>query len=213
MSFEAMDGVRHVYKLKDDLESFIYIVLYCAVRWLPVTSEHSLDVWLAGFFTGGSMPLSGGSLLKRLNAVAREFTKDLQSKTSTRILEWLREAMDLHYKNMVPNPLWDDGKALGAMWRRKLEGDIPDNDRRREALGENRSTLLRATFTAGPPIRLRKNEQRSADPVTSAKRPHASYDGDTEDSHSKRLKSNGKGDERQAQSSATPVAGCGGISK
>ena len=31
MSFKAMDGVRHVYKLKDDLESFIYIVLYCAV--------------------------------------------------------------------------------------------------------------------------------------------------------------------------------------
>ena len=128
MSFDPM-GVRdYVYKLKDDLEAFIYIVLYCALRWLPVTSERSLEWWLNDFFTIGPTPWSGGLVHKEGNACTRAYTKGLKSRTSTEVLGWLNAAMDLHY-NMVPNPLWDDGKALGNMWRTKLEEDMPNQDR------------------------------------------------------------------------------------
>ncbi|KAF9642368.1 hypothetical protein BDM02DRAFT_3072078, partial [Thelephora ganbajun] len=35
MSFKALKVQGHVHGLKDDLESFIYVVLYGALRWLP----------------------------------------------------------------------------------------------------------------------------------------------------------------------------------
>jgi len=198
MSFDAMDGKHYVYKLKDDLEAFIYIVLYSALRWLPLASEHPLKWWLTRFFTTGSTPSVSGVVCKELNAIDRRFTKGLESKRSVNVLEWLREAMNLHYKDTAPNPLWDDGRALGDMWRRKLEGDIPDKDRlehKASALGVEfeDEQPLHATFTARPSIVLRKNGRRSARPPTSAKRQHASCDGASEDSLSKRLKPNGNG--------------------
>ena len=43
-------NTNHVHSLKDDLESILYIVLYCALLWLPVTSSKTLDWWLTYFF-------------------------------------------------------------------------------------------------------------------------------------------------------------------
>ena len=41
----------HVHELKDDLESLLYVVLYCALLWLPVETSLDLDWWLTGFFS------------------------------------------------------------------------------------------------------------------------------------------------------------------
>ena len=181
---------RYVYKLKDDLEAFIYIVLYCALRWLPVTSDRSLKWWLNEFFSVGPTPWTGGPAKKEINAYDRTFTKGLKSKTSIKVLEWLNAAMDLHH-GLRPNPLWDDGEALGNMWRRSLEDDIPNNDRRKDkahSTGFRDIHPICATFTVQPLIRLRKNAQRSAHSPISAKRPRPSCDGRAEDSPPKRCK-------------------------
>jgi len=197
----------HVYKLKDDLEAFIYIVLYSALRWLPVASDRPLEWWLDEFFTSAST--SKNYVCKGLNAIDRRFTEGLKSKGNVDVLDWLREAMDLHYKDRFPNPLWDDGRAFGDMWRKKLEANKDRLERKTGTIGVKfEEPHLRATFTAGPPARHRKNGRRSARPPTSAKRQRSPCDGDTEDSPSKRLKPNANGDEQQVQSSTISVGIC-----
>ena len=187
----------YVHKLKDDLEAFIYIVLYSALRWLPVKSEHSLEWWLDEFFT--VVPAAdwcGSPVHKKLNASDRTFTKGLKSKASTKVLEWLRAAMDLHC-NRILNPLWDDGKVLGDMWRRKLEDDIPNKDRQEDkarSIGFRDKQPLPATLAARPSIRLPKDAQRSIHSPTSAKRPRSVHVDRAEGSPSKRSKPNWKGD-------------------
>lgn len=210
-SFDPVGMKAYVYELKDDLEAFIYIVLYCALRWLPVTSEHSLKWWLSKFFT--AIPAAnwyGSPVYKKRNASHRTFTKGLKSKASTGVLDWLNEAMGIHY-DRTPNPQWDDGKALGMMWRRKLEDDIANKDRQEDkarSIGFQDKQPLGATFTAPPSIRLLKITPRSAQSPTSTKRPHSFRD-DCQDSPSKRSKPNWKGNFRKPTTTAvifiTPI--------
>jgi len=191
MSFDPARTRHYIYKLKDDLEAFIYIILYCALQWLPVTSDYSLKWWLNNFFTIGPTPWSGGLLYKECNACDRTFTKGLKSKTSTKVLEWLNVAMDLHY-NVVPNPLWDNGKALGNMWRETLKEDVPDQDRRPHSVGSRDTQPLGATIPTQPPIELHEDGQHNLRQPTSAKHPWPFSEGCIEDSPSKRPKSNRK---------------------
>ncbi|KAF9650769.1 hypothetical protein BDM02DRAFT_3259485 [Thelephora ganbajun] len=129
MSFKALNARGHVHGLKDDLESFIYIVLYGALRWLPVKSLFGLKSWLTEFFSAPRPNrVGGGADAKTTNALERKYTSGLSSTQSTQVIEWLNAAMDLHY-NGVANPLWDDGKALREMWERFLMRELPSNDR------------------------------------------------------------------------------------
>ena len=147
MSIEALVVKNHKHGLKDDLESFIYVVLYAALRWLPVESLGRLDWWLTDFF-GVPDPhgYGGGTSAKSLNALRRSYTSSLSSTESVRVVEWLNDAMNLHYKGQAANPLWDDGKALKEMWERCLAGNLPCNDRCVNPVDGMR-------FREGPPIR------------------------------------------------------------
>ena len=76
MSIAAADlDIPHIHSLKDDLESILYVVLYCTSLWLPVTHPKGLDWWLTGFFSINRQV--GGAPLKELNAITRVFTKGL----------------------------------------------------------------------------------------------------------------------------------------
>jgi len=152
MSIKALGGRNHLHDLKDDLESFIYVVLYAALRWLPVESSFDLHWWMTDFF---SAPLPGGSGggedRKFINASIRKYTSDLNSKESPHVVDWLTGAMELHYKNAIPNPLWDDGKALGKFWEGILARDLPSNDRRVNPIPGIKiqpGGSLQATYTA-----------------------------------------------------------------
>lgn len=130
MSFKALNSQRHMHSLKDDLESFIYVILFASLRWLPVQPKPKLDWWLTTYFGAPNPDGSyGGADSKCSNALTRKYTRGLRTKESPHILEWLNNAMDLHYKDGVPNPAWDDGKALGNMWRDFLATDLPHADR------------------------------------------------------------------------------------
>jgi len=142
--------------MKDDLESLLYVVLYCALRWLPVHSPgRGLDWWLNDFF---SPPNRDGAHLKLYNAMTRNFTRDLTSMQIQAILDWLNAAMDLHYHpsggpNPVgPNPAWDDGRALEAMWKETLTKDLPDDDWQENPIPNiavREAHFLHTTYTAG----------------------------------------------------------------
>ena len=138
MSIAASDTTTsHVHNIKDDLESIIYIVLFCTLLWLPVESPvRYLDWWLTEFF---STPIgtNTGAPAKFLNAISRYHTEDLTSVTSQAVLDWLNSVMDLHFHScpigvrgiVGPNPAWDDGKDLEAMWMEMLGKALPDDDR------------------------------------------------------------------------------------
>ena len=130
----SYNTTNHVYGLKDDLESILYIVLYCTVQWLPVTSSHVVYWWLTEFFSVGPGEV-GGASLKATNATYRHYTKGLKTTRSQAVLDWLNATMDLHYHGdggdnpRRPNPAWNDGKALEQMWKKALEGVLPEDDR------------------------------------------------------------------------------------
>ena len=139
MSIDVANVKRrpHVHSLEDDLESILYVVLYCTLRWLPVHSSTSgLDWWLTQFF--GDSPGWPPASAKRLNALTRCHTETLEGRDNAggqAVLDWMNATMDLHYfttggsSNPGPNPLWKDGEALGIMWKEALANDLPDNDR------------------------------------------------------------------------------------
>ena len=129
----SFTATNHTYRLKDDLESILYIVLYCALKWLPVTSSLGLYWWLTQFFSVEPGEV-GGAPPKIANASGRYYTKSLTTTRSQAVLDWLDAAMDLHYHADKedslggPNPTWNDGKALEQMWKKTLEGELPEDD-------------------------------------------------------------------------------------
>ena len=133
----ATTSLQHVRNLEDDLESLLYIVLYCALLWLPVDSpSRPLDLWLTKFFYLPEGGLLDGPDPKILNAQSRQWTKRLSSERSQAVLDWLNAAMDLHFHRIKwpnpagPNPAWVGGKALGEVWREALVMELPEDDRR-----------------------------------------------------------------------------------
>lgn len=116
--------------LEDDLESFIYLILYAYLRWLPAESSLGLEWWFTTFFRApGYMGCCGGGDAKNANAVFRRYTSRLGSAKSPQVIQWLSNAVDLHYSNKFPNPVWNGGKALGEMWKNFLQTELPLADR------------------------------------------------------------------------------------
>ena len=150
-------ATNHTYGLKDDLESILYIVLYCTLQWLPVTSSRPLNWWLTQFFSVEPGEV-GGAPLKAMNATGRYYTEGLKTTRSRAILDWLNATMDLHYhanggKNPSgPNPAWNDGRALQDMWKKTLEGALPEDDRCENPVPDmirQQDHPHNATYTAG----------------------------------------------------------------
>ena len=135
MSIAASDMYTpHIHRLKDDLESIFYVVLYCALLWLPVTSSQSLDWWLTKYFAV-DRGRGRGSTYKEANAFVRHYTNHLETTRSQAVLDWVNAALDLYFKH-GPNPVWDDGKALGDMWEESLKGVLPEDDRHENSVSD-----------------------------------------------------------------------------
>ena len=173
-------GNGHVHSLKDDLESFIYVILYAALRWLPVESSDTLHWWITSFFSAPrANGKGGGGDFKAMNAVFRRYTSDLCSTMSPCVVGWLRAAMDLHYKNGMPNPLWDDGEELKKMWEEVLAKDLPSNDRvenQIKGMKTRKDGTLHATYTSATSTQdlyRSRNEPTHPPPPTPPKRPLA----------------------------------------
>jgi len=188
MSFQALMGDGHAHSLADDLESFIYVVLFAALRWLPVKSLHPLNWWINDFFSApGPNGVGGGGDRKEVNAVSRKYTRSLHSTTSSRAVDWLKAAMDLHHKNRAPNPLWDDGKELRKMWEGILEENLPSDDRVVNLIlgvKTRNGGSLHATYTSATSTQdLYRSREESVQPPapTPSKRPRTHSADDSAD--------------------------------
>ena len=110
---------------------------------------------------------------KKLNAKDRSCTKGLVTRKSAGVLSWLNEAMDLHHKGETDNPLWEDGKALGEMWEKKIKAGLPSKDRHENAVLNVRfrdSDPFHATFTATTADWLDREDETSAQQPSSSLR-------------------------------------------
>lgn len=151
MSIKALMVQGHTHRLEDDLESFIYVILYASLRWLPVVSPtFPLDWWLTEFFSAPNLAGGGGDK-KLANAMYRTYTQTLDGAKATDVMQWLNKAMDLHFTDETSNPKWSDGKALDEMWTEFLQRTLPVGDRYENQVPDmafRRTYSLAATYTA-----------------------------------------------------------------
>jgi len=117
-----------------------------------VESASQLDWWITNFFAAPNPRQRGrGADHKLSNALRRQYTANLKSTKSVRVVDWLKGAMDLHYENRSPNPLWNDGKALRVMWEEVLKRDLPSDDRHENTVPRSmkirEASSLHATYT------------------------------------------------------------------
>ena len=84
--------------MKDDMESLLYVILYCALLWLPHSlSIDDLSLIVSRIFEF-STTLNGtkvGGDGKMANAFTRRYTRSVVFKNCA-IKKWLDAAMDFH---------------------------------------------------------------------------------------------------------------------
>lgn len=107
----APNGQQQRPTVKDDMESLLYVILYCSLLWLPhnlskkelanaIFEMFDKRAWLVDDFYGGEG--------KILNATDRQYTQSIMFQEPFR--EWLQTVMDYHspatglYEGHWPNP-------------------------------------------------------------------------------------------------------------
>ncbi|KAH9889879.1 hypothetical protein C8Q73DRAFT_736310 [Cubamyces lactineus] len=133
------------HRIQDDMESLLYVMLYCSLRWLGHTAEQEqLLVQLTEMFDFASRyrhEIQGGDH-KVMNAIQRKYTNGVQF-TDPALHKWLNKLMDLHhpvqtqmsegsfgYNESASGKLWSNPEKLAARWRRFLDEESPGrNDR------------------------------------------------------------------------------------
>ncbi|KAI0354872.1 hypothetical protein OH77DRAFT_1404217 [Trametes cingulata] len=121
--------------LQDDMESLLYVVLYCALLWLPHNLSRDRLARLivcifdqyeryAGDFRGGAGKVA--------NAAERMFTQEVKFRSA--VGPWLETVMDYH----LPPPTlrgeyrdyWSNPEYLDTFWREFLDGRTLERDDR-----------------------------------------------------------------------------------
>ena len=114
-------GATTKHTLQDDLESLLYVVLYCALLYLPHNlSEVELARTIRLFFEDAEL-MDGrlvGGVGKLNNAALRTFTKSL--KFNPPLKEWLDAMMNYcnppHQLEMDEDDPWTDVHLLDQFW-------------------------------------------------------------------------------------------------
>ena len=133
----APKGTKRKQTLQDDMESLLYVVLYCSFLWLPHNlSKDELARTIkrlfeyADFYYGDYQGGDG----KLENAVDREHTRSV--KFNPALKEWLDTVMDYYYppSHLVQEYLkarkWSDPNQLDKFWTTFLQTHtLPANDR------------------------------------------------------------------------------------
>ncbi len=135
--------------IKHDMESMLYVVLYCALLWCPHNADGALlRNILSGMFdffqlTDDGRPTGGAGKLQ--NMQHRQWTSQLQWHSAA-VQAWLTQVMDLHhparpgfpFESLISDasrpeavPQWTPD-ALDALWKKILESNgatLSCNDR------------------------------------------------------------------------------------
>ncbi|KAI9064635.1 hypothetical protein FKP32DRAFT_571451 [Trametes sanguinea] len=130
------NNVNAKHTFPDDMEALLYVVLYCALYYLPHDlSPEDLATFTEGFFDdyvrrmGGVLHGGGG---KSANAHARLYTRNVHFQDAV-FDEWLQTVMDLHCQRVGTikrhENLWTLDK-FDAYWTQFLESHDLERDNR-----------------------------------------------------------------------------------
>ncbi|KAH8115737.1 hypothetical protein DFH11DRAFT_1507405, partial [Phellopilus nigrolimitatus] len=136
MSAESLDAranFRHL--IKDDMESMLYVVLYCCVRWLPHNEVDLLGHRMHRFFDqyeiGNNGALVGGDA-KTSQMVRGTFTRDFIFNNA-HVQSWINTAYSYLYPISTSTPDKFEGKwtpeSFKQLWIDTCREKLPDNDR------------------------------------------------------------------------------------
>lgn len=152
--------VPFVHSIADDMESMMYVVLYCGLRWLPHSvPEVSVESrWMNTFFFAGKINADGlvdGADAKQINRTNRQYTDTLRGRFECAAFwKWMTTVMD--YNSPLPGDskyeklrkMWNGPRPLYKFWERFLEkykGALPERDR-----VERKSVLAPASVFSTP---------------------------------------------------------------
>ncbi|OBZ71870.1 hypothetical protein A0H81_08087 [Grifola frondosa] len=116
--------------IQDDMESLLYVVLYCSLRWLPHNKQESalvrlLHVLFDRYDEIDEKGNTRGGDAKLQNSTSRKFTKKVRF-TSKPLQKWFDKVMDLQHPTSMwlPEneyaPSWTDPRILADYWSRFL---------------------------------------------------------------------------------------------
>lgn len=116
----APSGLERKQTIQDDMESLLYVVLYCSFLWLPHNlSKEELARTIKALFESASFYVDDyhGGDGKFENAAQRKYTRSV--KFNPDLTEWLDAVMDLHSpleRLPMERSKWSDPDQLDKFW-------------------------------------------------------------------------------------------------
>lgn len=172
MSWKLLLRQDAVHGLGDDMESLIWIILYCALRWLPhdVDEDELPGILFEVFEKSAILPdFTRGGEAKFANALDRRITRDIVFHTP--VQAWLQTVMDYHR----PPPRlfeelkgrWKDPEYLDDFWSQFLQTNrLPAGDRcihDVDGCSDAATPLMASVMPHSPPVLSdSSNKRRSA---------------------------------------------------
>ncbi|CCL98569.1 uncharacterized protein FIBRA_00569 [Fibroporia radiculosa] len=118
-----------IHTLQDDMESILYVVLYCSIRWgAHNVDDNTVFDTIRDMFDSGN-DAKGGGTGKVNNMANRRYTEEYTFKSSA-LHRWLNTAMDYHYPvDRDKERKWSDPTDLDRLWVTILKEPLEKNDR------------------------------------------------------------------------------------
>lgn len=181
MSSKVLSKPEQPHTLEDDMESLLYVVLYCALLYLPHNlDDESLETVIQRLFDH-SVEIKGvlrGGSGKVANRAARTLTERIKF-TNPDLQKWLDDAMNLHGRVGVPSAqsslIWREPENLDKLWRDffATHHTLAGGDRVENALPDPptfRNKPESSLVTSVPPPRPTAPTERPGEDETSVRR-------------------------------------------
>ncbi|PIL22327.1 hypothetical protein GSI_15015 [Ganoderma sinense ZZ0214-1] len=177
------DGTtRQRHTIGDDIESMIYVVLYCALIWLPLKDPVPQDVQnvlhMFDYWTPWKDGAIRGGQLKSTNLEDQSYTSSLEWTVPT-IQRWLTEALNQLVARRAKRSMSKRrtiAKGFHAWWGKFL---VDWGGQNAERSDNTRVKVLRSVFTSTTPAAVMDNiahQSTISGPGNSCKRPREDDD-------------------------------------
>ena len=138
---DAQNAVDGKHSVQDDMESLLYVILYCALLWQPHNlTKDDLRTIVARFFDDCSVGRGGhlqGGDAKLVNSVDRRYTMNIRFRDAA-LDDWLLEVLNFHsplpiYGNKYDGK-WSDPTHLDTFWAEFLNSRSLERTNRHDHL-------------------------------------------------------------------------------
>ncbi|OBZ71466.1 hypothetical protein A0H81_08662 [Grifola frondosa] len=164
-----------VLSLPDDMESLLYVVLYCSLRWLPHNDAKSLPDTIRDIFnqTRYVRGHTFGGVGKHAELYTRTYTRDITWGTAP-IQQWLETVLDYRSPRENPSPIsfpetWSNPKHLDVFWTDFLISHVLEsNDRIERDILVTAQQSISSTSSASLPSEI-SQPRSTRGPLTRSK--------------------------------------------